>query len=107
MKTVRQKYIDTADYLKAPNGADTNLTERQWLQVRTPSFKKWFGDWENTPESASKVLDENGEPLVVYHGSRTGGDFNTFQDVSFFSSDFSTADTVSYTHLTLPTNSRV
>lgn len=92
MKTVRQKYIDTADYLKAPNGADTNLTERQWLQVRTPSFKKWFGDWENTPESASKVLDENGEPLVVYHGSRTGGDFNTFQDISFFSSDFSTAD---------------
>ena len=92
MKAVRQKYIDTADYLKAPNGADTNLTERQWLQVRTPSFKKWFGDWENTPESASKVLDGNGEPLVVYHGSRTGGDFNTFQDVSFFSSDFSTAD---------------
>lgn len=92
MKAVRQKYIDTADYLKAPNGADTNLTERQWLQVRTPSFKKWFGDWENTPESASKVLDGNGEPLVVYHGSRTGGDFNTFQDVSFFSSDFNTAD---------------
>lgn len=92
IKAVRQKYIDTADYLKAPNGADTNLTERQWLQVRTPSFKKWFGDWENTPESASKVLDENGEPLVVYHGSRTGGDFNTFQDVNFFSSDFSTAD---------------
>ena len=92
MKAVRQKYIDTADYLKAPNGADTNLTERQWLQVRTPSFKKWFGDWENTPESASKVLDGNGEPLVVYHGSRTGGDFNTFQDVSFFSNDFNTAD---------------
>lgn len=69
MKTVRQKYIDTADYLKAPNGADTNLTERQWLQVRTPSFKKWFGDWENTPESASKVLDENGEPRILYHGT--------------------------------------
>lgn len=33
-------------YMKAPNGADTNLTERQWLQVRTKAFKNWFGDWE-------------------------------------------------------------
>ena len=69
MKAVREKYIDTTGYLKAPNGADTNLTERQWLQVRTPSFKKWFGDWENTPASASKVLDENGEPRILYHGT--------------------------------------
>lgn len=23
-----------------------NLTEKQWLQVRTPEFKRWFGDWE-------------------------------------------------------------
>ncbi len=29
------------------NGKPTKLTERQWVQVRTPSFKKWFGDWEN------------------------------------------------------------
>ena len=34
-------------YLKAPNGADTNLTPRQWLQVRTQAFKEWFGDWES------------------------------------------------------------
>lgn len=33
-------------YLKGPNGADTNLTPRQWVQVRTKAFKKWFGDWE-------------------------------------------------------------
>ena len=33
-------------YLKAPNGADTNLTPKQWAQVRTRSFKDWFGDWE-------------------------------------------------------------
>ena len=32
--------------MKAPNGKDTNLTERQWVMVRTPNFKKWFGDWE-------------------------------------------------------------
>lgn len=53
----------------APNGSPSNLNERQYNQVRTPEFKKWFGDWENDPANASKVVDENGEPLVVYHGS--------------------------------------
>ena len=33
-------------YMKAPNGKPTNLTEKQWAQVRTKAFKKWFGDWE-------------------------------------------------------------
>ena len=54
-------------YLKAPNGKDTNLTSEQWVTVRTKAFKRWFGDWENDPENASKVVDENGEPKVVYH----------------------------------------
>ncbi|MBO5941495.1 MAG: hypothetical protein J6R18_09910, partial [Kiritimatiellae bacterium] len=34
-------------WMQAPNGKPTKLSERQWVQVRTPSFKKWFGDWEN------------------------------------------------------------
>lgn len=33
-------------YMKAPNGKPSNLTPRQWEQVRTQAFKKWFGDWE-------------------------------------------------------------
>ena len=37
-------------------------------QVDTPEFKNWFKD--------SKVVDENGNPLVVYHG--TNADFNIF-----------------------------
>ncbi|MFC2525013.1 MAG: hypothetical protein ACFNVR_04335 [Selenomonas noxia] len=66
---VRAQYDGTAQWMKAPNGEDTNLTEDQWLAVRTPAFKAWFGDWENDPANASKVIDENGEPLIVYHGS--------------------------------------
>ena len=72
-EAVRQQYEGTEQWMKAPNGEPTNLTERQWLLVRTPSFKEWFGDWENDPENASKVVDENGEPLVVYHGTPNGG----------------------------------
>lgn len=37
--------------------------------IHSDEFKSWFGDWENNPESASKVVDENGYPLVVHHGS--------------------------------------
>lgn len=38
------------------------ITYNQEGQInRDENFKKWFGD--------SKVVDENGEPLVVYHGT--------------------------------------
>lgn len=41
-------------------------------QTSTPEFKKWFGE--------SKVVDENGKPLVVYHGTRS--DFNEFDPMA-------------------------
>lgn len=47
-----------------------NVTESQ-------QFKRWFGDWQNHPENASKVVNEDGTPKVVYHG--TNAEFNTFQ----------------------------
>lgn len=53
----------------APNGERSNLTLEQWITVRTPEFKAWFGDWELDPENASMAVDENGEPQVFYHGS--------------------------------------
>ena len=68
---------DSEGNLLAPNGKKSNLTERQYAQVRTKAFKDWFGDWENNPNEASKVVDENGEPLVVYHGSAK--QFNAFK----------------------------
>lgn len=48
-------------------GAENNEIEaaqKEWQEKGTESkyFKKWFGD--------SKVVDENGEPLIVYHGSK-------------------------------------
>lgn len=60
----------------APNGRRSNLTAQQYDLVRTIAFKKWFGDWENDSENASKVVDENGEPMVCYHGSNNK--FNSF-----------------------------
>ena len=85
---------DSQGRLLAPNGKPSNLTERQYAQVRTKAFKEWFGDWENDPANASKVVDENGEPLVVYHGSKNKNfsifDYNYLRKADsgfFFSSD--------------------
>ncbi|AEC02383.1 hypothetical protein [Parasphaerochaeta coccoides] len=53
---VETRYRGTDLWMKAPNGKPTNLTERQWVTVRTTAFKNWFGDWETViPDAASKI----------------------------------------------------
>ena len=93
LENVRKQYANTDGWMKSPSGAKTNLNEEQWLQVRTPSFKNWFGDWINDPANSSKAVDENGEPLPVYHGSPSSG-FNTFNsELNFFSDEKKVAQT--------------
>lgn len=46
LNQIKEQSIANGTFMKAPNGNPTNLTERQWLQVRTKAFKEWFGDWE-------------------------------------------------------------
>ena len=68
-ETVKQKNSEVVD----------EITESK-------NFKEWFGDWQNHPERASKVVNADGTPKVVYHG--TNAAFNTFRQengVYFFS----------------------
>ena len=37
--------------------------------IHSRNFKLWFGDWENNPDKASKVVDDFGKPLSVFHGT--------------------------------------
>lgn len=73
LKAEKEKIVADAKangtYMTAPNGEKTKLDAEQWATVRTTNFKNWFGDWENNPDNASKVVDENGEPIVAYHGT--------------------------------------
>lgn len=82
LKEEKEKIVADAKangtYMTAPNGEKTKLNAEQWATVRTTNFKNWFGDWENDPENASKVVDENGEPMVVWHGR--SAEFNTFEN---------------------------
>jgi hypothetical protein len=77
--------------LLAPNGKPSNLSAEQYKLVRLPEFKAWFGDWETSPETASKVVDSNGEPLPVYHGTNAEP-FVVFDGGSFFTDDYMNAD---------------
>jgi hypothetical protein len=84
---LRNSETNEIEKVIAPNGKESilysnilNVIENKeealkaWAQVYTPSFKAWFGDWEK--EEGSKVVDSNGEPLLVYHG--TGNKFDEF-----------------------------
>lgn len=98
LQTLKSKAIANGTFMKAPNGKNSNLSERQWLQVRTKAFKEWFGDWENNPSKASKVVDENGEPLVVYHytDNENLSEFSTEFD-NFFSKTGGTKNAIFFT----------
>ena len=72
MMGAKDKQIGTK---KKPSGpmVQESLFQREGAPPKapptdTPAFKKWFGD--------SKVVDENGEPRIMYHG--TSRDFSVF-----------------------------
>lgn len=52
------------------SGDLTGLRRSRGPAVDTPQFRTWFG--------GSKILDATGSPLVVYHGTPTGG-FSVFE----------------------------
>ena len=97
---------------KAPNGAQsklfndllrlTNGNRKEAIRLKAKvygnSFKEWFGDWQNDPENASKVVDENGEPLVVYHYTDNEGltKFSTEFD-NYFSKEGGTKKAIFFT----------
>jgi hypothetical protein len=88
--TIQNNYEDVytngeSEYF-APDGARSELSNRLNELIRTPQFKEWFGDWELSyiykdvdpfAIPCSKVLDNNYEPLLVWHG--TGAEFSYFR----------------------------
>lgn len=77
-----------SDAIEAAGGQPIDFSPvlNQSAQVDTPEFRRWFGD--------SKVVDDNGEPLVVYHG--TIYDFDTFKPSKRFGDAYFTSESKSY-----------
>lgn len=55
LQLVKEKYWNTDEWMKAPDGTPTKLTERQWLITHSEAFKKWFGNWE-TVEKYNRLM---------------------------------------------------
>lgn len=50
-------------------GIGENVNRKIEDVTQSQQFKRWFGDWQNDPENASKIVNEDGTPKVMYHGS--------------------------------------
>lgn len=60
---VESKYRKSEQWMKAPDGQPSKLTEHQWLQVRTENFNKWFGyDWQNDGIQHEGTDRQSGDP---------------------------------------------
>ena len=66
-----QKDAGAAEEAGADTEGQKERAAKLWAEkgVESPFFKKWFGD--------SKVVDADGKPLIVYHGTRS--DFDVFK----------------------------
>ena len=49
-------------------------------QTQTRQFARWFGNWQNNPSRASKIVNEDGSPKIMYH--QTDADFSVFRTES-------------------------
>ena len=55
LQLVKEKYWNTDEWMKAPDGTPTKLTEHQWLIAHSEPFKKWFGNW-GTVEKYNRLI---------------------------------------------------
>ena len=67
-------------FIHSINDSGSPVKGRVVNAIESQQFKRWFGDWHNHPENSSKVVDNDGTPRVVYHG--TDAEFNVFHSQS-------------------------
>ena len=68
-RSARDAVADVLNWVDADRLSQASIFSRTQDQTQTPEFERWFGD--------SKVVDADGKPLVVYHG--TGGERTVFE----------------------------
>ena len=49
---------------------DGNVNRKIDHITKSQQFLRWFGDWQNKPQDASKVVDKDGKPLRRNGGIR-------------------------------------
>ena len=72
-KETERTYGGKAAYDRAKAAGKTKLTHGQWVQVRTPNFKAWFGDWE---AARARQLLDGMTPVSARLDAAFGEDFS-------------------------------
>ncbi len=67
--SVKPEGKDSKTWIDVYNSVAGKTLFQESNPIYSDAFKNWFGDWENDSENASKVVDKNGKPLTVYHGT--------------------------------------
>lgn len=76
LDAIKASAIVMGNFMKAPNGQPTNLTEEQWALVRTKAFKAWFGDWEK----AARIQKLRNSQPVIMNGNEHEGKYDLNRD---------------------------
>lgn len=76
-QAVERQFAETAKaaggeaaYNAAKAAGRTKLNYRQWVQVRTPAFKAWFGEWEHgTEQGGAGIAGGSGQRGDIRRGA--------------------------------------
>lgn len=73
-KLAKVQYLGKLDSLNS-NGIIHTIDEKVNRKIddvlKSKQFIRWFGDWQNKPETASKIVNADGTPKVMYHGTQS------------------------------------
>jgi len=67
---IEQSTKKAGTWMKNPDGSDFKGTPEQFVQQNSSNFKNAFGK--------TKLIDEQGKPMILHHGHFTDRDFSSF-----------------------------
>lgn len=70
----------TDGYIHSIRDSDSSVKPKFENVTKSQQFKRWFGDWEKKPNTASKIVNEDGTPRIIYH--QTAAEFNVFSNAN-------------------------
>ena len=67
-------------YIASIRDVDSPVKPKMKNVTESVQFKRWFGNWIENPEKASKIVNADGSPKIMYH--QTDADFSVFRTES-------------------------
>lgn len=75
-----KRLFRTDGYIHSIRDSDSSVKPKFENVTKSQQFKRWFGDWEKKPNTASKIVNEDGTPRIIYH--QTAAEFNVFSNAN-------------------------